>query len=206
VNDLLESRWHRRCESAGAARSPMPVNVLLFDQDPILSRVGALMLRARGADVTVAATVDELVVFAGARIYDVAVIDVGHSPADAAAVVARLRAALVPRRIVLCSPVPIARHESEAFTEVLLKPYPFQRLIAAVFGPADRRRRVRSGVFLRGRRPVFEIERDRPRPSLRVVAPLAEGRSNVRSIAAEARTPGVTRSPKRAVRVRRGRG
>jgi CheY-like chemotaxis protein len=180
----------------------MPVQVLLFDQDPILSRAGALMLRARGADVTVAATVDELVTLARARIYDVALIDVGHHPAAAADVLARLRAALVPRRVVLCSPVPLARPESDAFTEVLLKPYPFHLLVAAVFGPTERRRRVRSGVFLRTHRPVLEIERERPRRALRLVAPLAE----VRPIAAEARAPGVTRSPRRAVRVRRGRG
>ncbi len=209
------------------------VQVLLFDEEPILRRATALMLGARGATVVTARTVDELVALANRRIYDVAVVDVPSEGPTGAEIVAKLRAGgLLPRRIVLCSSTPIERREAELFTQVIVKPYAFRRLVSAVFGSANRRRPTRSGIFSRVGAGLLRVgpargdaeamvsaptnaenENGLPRRALRIVAPLADvlpidGRTRRRDVvpAAEARSPGVSRPPRRAVRVRRGRG
>jgi CheY-like chemotaxis protein len=211
------------------------VQVLLFDEEPILRRATALMLGARGATVVTARTVDELVALANKRIYDVAVVDVPYDGPSGAEIVARLRAGgLLPRRIVVCAAAPVERREAELFTQVIVKPYPFGQLVTAVFGSANRRRPTRSGVFSRVRARLPRLaeqghgaaaqlvgaqtisENENRRGALRLVEPLADvvpiagrgsrARRPAGEPATEARSPGVSRPPRRAVRVRRGRG
>jgi CheY-like chemotaxis protein len=121
------------------------VTVLLVDDEPMLRRATAMLLSNRGARVTAAASADEAIALAGERLYDVAVIDVSRpSPLE---VLRRMRAGgLVPRRVIAITSAPLARDEAAPFTAVIEKPYPFDRLLRAIFGQGARRR-TRSGVF-----------------------------------------------------------
>lgn len=156
-----------------------PVTILLLDDEPMLRRASALLLSNRGAAVTMAATPDEALAHAATRLYDVAIIDLSNGGASAADVVARMRAAgVMPRRLITVHDAPVEpRVVAGDLGEVLQKPYPFDRLLRAVFGVGGRSR-TRSGVFPRAR------PRGRGAPAPRV-------------------TP---RAPRRAPRAARGRG
>jgi CheY-like chemotaxis protein len=124
--------------------------ILLVDEEPILRRATALLLTNRGGRVSPAATLAEAIVLASAQIFDVAVLDVSAEGPSAAVMVELLRArGLLPRRFVVC--LPSGPREDNDFTVVLEKPYPFELLLDAVFGPPRARRQVRSGVFTRVR-------------------------------------------------------
>jgi len=125
-----------------------PVTILLLDDEPMLRRATTLLLSNRGGSVTAAATPDEAVALAAAHLYDVAILDLSHGGASVAHVAARMRAAgVAPRRVIVVSDTPL---EPSDIGEVLQKPYPFDRLLRAVFG-AGGRSRTRSGVFPRAR-------------------------------------------------------
>lgn len=165
-------------------------NVLLLDQDHILRRATALLLADRGAHVTQTATLEEAIEMSQKRIYDVALIDLVDGMPAAGEVLRRMRQmGLVPRRIVICSDAPLGAEEADDFSEVLLKPYAFDRLVEAVFGQGFRRP-TRSGVFPQlGERGA----RTRAAASLdRMVSPRRSG----------LRARGALRAPCRAVRAR----
>jgi CheY-like chemotaxis protein len=125
-------------------------NVLLLDQDHVLRRATALLLSNRGAAVTPAATLEEAISLSQSLIYDVALIDLSPSMPCAREVVLRLRRdGLVPRRIVLCADAPTPVEDD--FSEILLKPYAFDRLLRLIFGQRNARQPTRSGVFPRAR-------------------------------------------------------
>ncbi len=124
--------------------------ILLVDEEPILLRATALLLTNRGGRVSPAATLAEAVVLASEQDFDVAVLDVSPDGPTAAVMVSLLRSrGLLPRRCVVCSPTGFQGDAD--FSVVLQKPYPFEHLLDAVFGPPRARRQVRSGVFARAR-------------------------------------------------------
>ncbi|MFT3767560.1 MAG: response regulator [Minicystis sp.] len=128
-----------------------PVTILLLDEEPMLRRATALLLSNRGGSVTAAATPEEAVALAAARLYDVAIFDVASGGPSASEVLARIRAeGLVPRRVIAVCDGPLDPRAAEEIGEVLLKPYPFDRLLRAVFGSGGRSR-TRSGIFPRTR-------------------------------------------------------
>ena len=121
-------------------------SILLIDEEPVLRRATALLLSNRGGRVSPVATLAEAVALTGERLFDVAVLDVTPEGPSAAVMVSVLRArGLLPRRFVVC--LPGAQPEENDFVIVLRKPYPFDDLISAVFGPGRGRRPARSGVF-----------------------------------------------------------
>jgi DNA-binding response OmpR family regulator len=193
------------------------MNILLFDEEPILRKATASMLAARGGKVTTARDLAELFALTSKRIYDVLVIDVAASGPSATSLLDRIRSSgLVPRRVIVCTESALTRIEAGAFTQVLLKPFPFEALIHAVFGAANRRRPTRSGVFARVR---LDVPRSRPRraappggdhPSVtktgrrgRHTRGAAQRPQELTQLVA-GRAP-FTRAPRRAARVRRGR-
>ena len=124
--------------------------ILLVDEEPVLRSATALLLTNRGGRVSPAATLAEAIVLASRQRFDVAILDVSPEGPSAAVMVELLRArGVLPRRFVVC--VPTGPQEEGDFTVVLRKPYPFDRLLEAVFGPARARRQSRSGVFVRGK-------------------------------------------------------
>ena len=127
-----------------------PVTILLLDDEPTLRHATALLLSRRGGEVTAVASAEEAVARAGERLYDVAILDVSPPGPSAIDVLARMRAGgLVPRRVIAVCGAPL---DEPAFTAVLCKPYAFERLLRAVFGPGGRGR-TRSGVFPRAEAP-----------------------------------------------------
>lgn len=120
--------------------------ILLVDEEPLLRRATALLLTNRGGRVSPVATLTEAVALTAEHVFDVAILDVSPEGPGAARMVGALRAGgLLPRRFVVC--LPSAALEENDFMVVLQKPYPFDDLLAAVFGPGRARRPARSGVF-----------------------------------------------------------
>ncbi|HSN97007.1 MAG TPA: response regulator [Candidatus Nanopelagicales bacterium] len=121
-------------------------NILLLDQDDILRRATELLLSHRGAGVSAAATLDEAIAFAQQRPYDVALIDINPAMPGALDLLARLRSEGLAARVVLCSDSPLSSEQAGEDAEVLVKPYPFDRLVTAVFGSRPRREKPRATV------------------------------------------------------------
>jgi CheY-like chemotaxis protein len=145
----------------------MTMTILLLDDEPILRRATALMLANRGGRVTAAATPDEAVALSAARVYDVAVFDVSPLGPSASDVLRRIRAGgMLPRRVIAVSETPLDQRDESQFAEVLRKPYPFERLLRAVFGARARRGaprslRERARITPRGSRRVGRVVRGR---------------------------------------------
>ena len=126
------------------------LTILLVDEEPILRSATALLLTNRGGRVSPAATLAEAILLASERSFDVAILDVSPEGPSAAVMVGVLRErGLLPQRFVVC--VPAGPHEAADFTVTLRKPYRFERLLEAVFGPGRARPQSRSGVFVRGK-------------------------------------------------------
>jgi DNA-binding response OmpR family regulator len=175
-----------------------PVTILLLDDEPLLRRASALLLSNRGASVTTAATPDEAVALASARLYDVAILDLSEGGARAADVVERMRAAgAAPRRVITVCDAPPDPRAASVLGEVLQKPYPFDQLVRAVFG-AGGRSRTYSGVFPRAHQAAH---RDR-----RTSAPRAPSHVDGAERAHACPERVTQRAPRRAARAARGRG
>lgn len=123
--------------------------ILLLDEEQLMREATALLLTNRGAKVTKTATLDEALVELGSHTFDVAVIDLSSSSARCAEVLQKMRAhGNAPQRVIVTTNQPLPRHESAEIADVIVKPYPFERLLDAVFGArATRRAAPRSGVF-----------------------------------------------------------
>ncbi|MDI3283215.1 response regulator [Polyangium sp. 15x6] len=123
--------------------------ILLLDEEQLMREATALLLTNRGAKVTKAATLDEALAELGHRTYDVAVIDLSNSSPKCVEILQRMRShGNVPHRVIVTTSQPLPRHESAELAEVIVKPYPFERLLDAVFGVRSSRRAApRSGVF-----------------------------------------------------------
>lgn len=125
-------------------------NVLLLDQDPVLRRATALLLSNRGASVSTAATLEDAVALSRQRVYDVALVDLAPSMPRPQEILKRLRGeGMAPRRIVFCAEQASPCDDADDGSDVLLKPYPFERLLSVVFGERGARKPTRSGVFPR---------------------------------------------------------
>lgn len=127
-------------------------SILLVDEEPLLRRATALLLENRGGRVSSAANLAEAVLLADEQVFDVAVLDITPEGPSAAVMLDGLRArGLLPRRFVVC--LPDTPQEENDFVIALHKPYAFEHLIAAVFGPGRGRERkpARSGVFMPAR-------------------------------------------------------
>jgi CheY-like chemotaxis protein len=146
-----------------ATHSP---NVLLLDQDDVLRRATALLLAHRGAGVSPAATVEEAIALSQRRPYDVALLDLSPNMPRARELLGQLcREGLAAQRVVVCTDAPLSREEASDFSDVLLKPYPFDRLIEAVFvGPSRRATRAASARRARVLRTPRRAARGRQHP------------------------------------------
>ena len=178
---------------------PSLVSILLVDEEPLMRRATALMLADRGGEVSEAATLDEAVALSRARAFDVAVVDVGSDGPCPDAIIEHLCAAgLTPARVIVCAsiqaPAEDAAHGSGA--AVIAKPYMFDHLLTAVFGP---------------RRALAHHPHARAGATRRAIhASRHTGRVSARDSAdrpAPRRAPSAaTRAPRRAARARRDRG
>jgi CheY-like chemotaxis protein len=184
---------------------PSLVSILLVDEDPLMRRATALMLAGRGGKVSEVATLDEAIALSQERVFDVAVIDVGAEGPHPDAVFAQLRAAFLPAaRVIVCASsssdvLDAPTHGGSA--AVIAKPYVFERLLTAVFGP---------------RRALAHHPHARAGAAPRAIHPSASrhvGRLLPRERAERADRPGPRRdvaattvAPLRAARARRDRG
>lgn len=108
----------------------------------------AMLLANRGGQVTKASSLDEAMAQLALRPFDVAIIDLSDNSPRCVEILHRMRErGCVPRRVIVCTTRPVPRVEAVEFTDVLLKPYPFDRLLDAVFGARSFRRPTRSGIF-----------------------------------------------------------
>ncbi|AKT35930.1 response regulator [Chondromyces crocatus] len=118
--------------------------ILLVDQDEILRKTMELMLSNRGAGVSGAATLDEAIALTHHVSYDIILIDRSATMPEAPELLERLRqSGLASARVVLCTDAPFDAEEAGEQLEVLVKPYPFDRLIEIVFGRPTRRGEAR---------------------------------------------------------------
>jgi DNA-binding NtrC family response regulator len=115
-------------------------SILVFDEEPMLRAATAMLLRNRGAVVTTVGSVAEAVDWLERRTFDVAVLDLSESSPRCMEILRVMKErGCVPKRVVICTSVP--RSASEGLAEVLLKPYPFDRLLDVVFGNQARKRK-----------------------------------------------------------------
>jgi len=207
--------------------------VLLLDQDDVLRRATALLLKNQGAGVSQAATLEEAIALSQQRSYDVALIDISQgSPSmpGAREIIERLQQeGTAPARVVLCTDAPLGSVEAGEHSEVLLKPYPFEQLVALLFGrpwprtapeprpsPVARARSTRRVAARAPQQPVEQVIRSRGASCLVEETPVqtARARSARRrpatgASAPQARSAGhrptgrVVRSPQRAAQGRR---
>jgi DNA-binding NtrC family response regulator len=138
--------------------------ILLLDREDMLRDVTAMMLSRRGASVHGTASIEEATELASERVYDVAIIDQSDDSPPASDLVERMRElGCLPKRVIVCTRGPVSDAEGQ-FSDVIAKPYAFDRLLAAVFGAAVRRRPAQSGQFPRirqiaGRRTPVPAQR-----------------------------------------------
>lgn len=173
------------------------VTILLVDEEPLLRRATALLLTDRGGKVSAVATIGEAITLPRQSVFDVAVIDVAPGGPSPAEVFQQLVAfGLAARRVVVCACSPLkGPPESIAAAQrlsVLRKPYPFERLVTAVFGA--RRTFARSSALA-------------PSRVGRIMRPLRARRGAVagRAPLLSALTAEALQGSRRASRSRRGR-
>jgi DNA-binding NtrC family response regulator len=124
--------------------------ILLFDEEQLMREATALLLANRGGKVTKAGTLEDAIVYLRQRRYDVAVIDLSDVSPRCVDILQRMRdEGCVPKRVIVCTSAPVPRLDDVEFTDVLVKPYPFDRLLDAVFGRTQpqQRRTARPALF-----------------------------------------------------------
>jgi DNA-binding response OmpR family regulator len=141
------------------------VTILLLDDEPLLRRATALLLAHHGGCVTPAATPDEAVALAAGTPFDVAILDLSREGASAADVLRRMRASgSAPQRVIAVSDAGVEAPADLATASILRKPYPFDRLLDAVFDaprkPPSRRRGLTVRLMPRRPRPSRRGARD----------------------------------------------
>jgi hypothetical protein len=110
-------------------------NILLLDEEDLMREATALLLANRGANVTKTATIDEAISQLERQTYDVVIADVSDKAPDPERWVGKLVAkASSSGRVIVCSEKPLTNVEATISFRVLVKPYPFDRLVEAVFG------------------------------------------------------------------------
>lgn len=129
-------------------------NILLLDEEDLMREATALLLVNRGANVAKTATIEEAISRLERQTFDVIVVDVSNKDRDHERWLSRVVAkASSCRRIVVCTEKPIPNIVVTNTCRVLVKPYPFDRLVEAVFGTRPSPlRALRSTVKPLGRR------------------------------------------------------
>jgi DNA-binding response OmpR family regulator len=142
----IERPGPKGAQETDGTRGP---TVLLIDGEPMLRALTSRLLARQGAAVTVALPCDAAM-HARANTFDVVVVDL-DVPGATRVMSVLARGAAPPRRVVACTSRPLDAAESEACAEVLLKPFDFDALAAAVLGraPRHRERRQRRVVLAR---------------------------------------------------------
>jgi len=129
-------------------------NILLLDEDDLMREATALLLVNRGAKVAKTTTIEGAISQLERQTFDVVVVDVSSNAVDHERWISRiLTIASSCKRIVVCTEKPLGNLGPSITCRVLVKPYPFDRLVEAVFGsrsPAPRP--LRSSVKPAGRR------------------------------------------------------
>jgi CheY-like chemotaxis protein len=109
--------------------------ILLLDDEPLLRQATALLLRRCGGRVSTAASTVDAIRRVRSRPFDVAIVDLSGAT-SAPEILAALRAAgCEARRVVVCADAELTPEDARNVAAVLRKPYPFARLLRAVFGP-----------------------------------------------------------------------
>ncbi len=128
--------------------------ILLLDEEYMMREATALLLSNRGGHVTKTATLDEALAELERRTYDVAVIDLQASSNPTLVLHRLAEKAALPIRVIVCTDQPLSKTDPTGITDVLVKPYPFDRLLTAVFGGHSRtlERRSRSAAMPQSRR------------------------------------------------------
>jgi DNA-binding NtrC family response regulator len=179
--------------------------ILLCDGEDVLRRATAIMLKNRGGRVRDVASVGEALEMAADHLYDVAIFDVtSRTPTGAAILSAMRERGCLPRRVIVCVDGPKAAAIASEFAEVvhsLQKPYAFDRLLDAVFGPRAQGRTTRSGIFAR-LRPTGSARSAAQAPA-RFATVRGHSERSARTRTSKPSAP--INPPRRAVQVRRGR-
>jgi DNA-binding NtrC family response regulator len=128
-------------------------NILLFDEEDLMREATALLLGNRGARVTKSATLDEALAQLERRTYHVVVVDLHNALSNPAFVLQRIvEKTTSPTRVIVCTDQPVPNVDPTSISDVLVKPYPFDRLVEAVFGPRPTNTRSRPLIKALARR------------------------------------------------------
>lgn len=141
----------------GAVAMTNVANILLLDEDDLMREATALLLVNRGAKVAKTTTIEGAISHLERQTFDVVVVDVSNNAGDQERWISRLISlAASCKRIVVCTEKPLGTLTPTISCRVLVKPYPFDRLVEAVFGcrfPAPRL--SRSAAKPAGRRAAM---------------------------------------------------
>lgn len=109
-------------------------NILLLDEEDLMREATALLLANRGARVTKSATLDDALAQLERRTYDVVIIDVHADSPNPAQLIERIVEKVTSdARVIVCSEKPVSTVDPNSISHVLIKPYPFDRLVEAAF-------------------------------------------------------------------------
>lgn len=109
-------------------------NILLLDEDELMREATALLLVNRGAEVTKSATFDAALAQLERQTFEVVVVDVGQETQETNWLFDIVAKASPQARVIVCLEKPIPGLDAANVHRVLVKPYPFDRLVDAVFG------------------------------------------------------------------------
>ncbi len=109
-------------------------NILLLDEEDLMREATALLLVNRGTSVTKTATIDEAIAQLERRTYDVVIVDIHENAPDPVTWLQRIVAKTSPpARLIVCTDKLLPNIEPTGISHVLVKPYPFDQLVEAVY-------------------------------------------------------------------------
>ncbi len=109
-------------------------NILLLDEEDLMREATALLLGNRGTSVTKTATIDEAITQLERRTYDVVIVDIRENGHDPVTWLQRLVSKVSSTaRVIVCTEKPLPKIDPTGISHVLVKPYPFDQLVEAVF-------------------------------------------------------------------------
>lgn len=129
------------------------MNILLLDEEDLMREATALLLVNRGAHVEKTKTIEEAMAQLERQTFDVIVVDVAEKSVDHELVSRVVANASSCKRVVICTDKPLVNLPATLTCRVLVKPYPFDRFVDAVFGTrSGALRSIRSSAKPLGRR------------------------------------------------------
>lgn len=148
-------------------------NILLLDEEDLMREATAMLLANRGTNVTKTATLEETITHLERRTFDVIIVDIHENAVDPSGWVQRILAkASSPARVIVCTEKPLSTIDAidaQGISRVLVKPYPFDQLVEAVFA-------IQS-TPLRYTRPLVKSVARRPGTPRRSPVLLRRGRA-----------------------------